>query len=396
MKANITASRVQIVPIGAITPYPDNARHGDIEAICLSLKAHGQFRPITVQVGTNYILAGNHTYLAMRKLKYKKVKVVMVDVDEATARKIVLADNRMADKAGYNEPLLKELLGALPDLEGTGFTQTDLDALNAILDTDYKERAEPKEQDPKVKIGMWTFYVEQDSYDAWKAQLQEEVGSKSRHRCVQAIKNRLGFPERPLVIPEATDNQPTETVIEGEESVPINEIIPHPLNPREGDIGAIIESLKSLGQYRPIVVNKRTNHCLVGNHTLQAMAQMGWEKVGVTWVDVDEENEIKIVLVDNRTSDLATYDNHDLNKLLMKVQNLNGTGFTKEEVAEILGGGKTTPRYSPIGRSNVKVGDYTFRAHNENLNEWANAIYKWEDIAELLRFPLSACHLENE
>lgn len=42
-------------------------------------------------------------------------------------------------------------------------------------------------------------------------------------------------------------------------SVPIEGLKPYHRNPRQGDIGAIIQSLEHHGQYRPIVVNSRTH-----------------------------------------------------------------------------------------------------------------------------------------
>ena len=164
----------------------------------------------------------------------------------------------------------------------------------------------------------------------------------------------------------------------------------HPLNPREGDIGAIVDSLSTMGQYRPIVVNRPTKHCVSGNHTLQAAVQLGWEKIAVHWIDVDDVEEIKILIVDNRTSDLATYDSQDLNRLLTST-NIKGTGFSRDEVAEILAGGKTKPGHNPIGRTNIRVGNHSMRVHTEDLNTWANTIYGWSDIAELLQIPLDAC-----
>jgi hypothetical protein len=118
----------------------------------------------------------------------------------------------------------------------------------------------------------------------------------------------LGFPERKPVEPEpqlvSVLIQPLKIL----RQLPINEVKVHPLNPREGDIGSIIDSLEVMGQYRPIVVNKRTKHISSGNHTYQGAVQLGWEKIAVHWVDVDDVEEIKILIVDNRTSDLATYD----------------------------------------------------------------------------------------
>lgn len=394
MKANIKVGGVQTVSISSLVAYPNNPRRGDVEAIAESLHHHGQYRPVVVQYGTNFVLAGNHTLKAAKKLGWKKIKVTYVDVDEDTGKKIVLADNRMTDLASYNEPLLKSLLTSLPELEGTGFTQSEVETLDNLIGGKEKEPITPKpKDDPEIRISLWRFRVDPDAYKAWKEQLYEE-SSNSKSKAIKTIKTRLGLPERPPITPERVVER-SESAPEDVETVPIKEVELHPLNPREGDVGAIVESLTTLGQYRPIVVNKRTKHCLSGNHTLSAMLQLGWEKVAVHWVDVEELEEIKILLVDNRTSDLASYDSMELTKMLT-MTNLNGTGFSREEANEILGGGKSKPGHNPIGRTTIRVGDHSMRVHTEDLHEWANTIYGWQDIAELLFIPIEACSLEEE
>jgi ParB-like chromosome segregation protein Spo0J len=394
MKANIKVGQVDSVAISSLEGYPTNPRRGDIDAIAQSLKAHGQYRPIVVQYGTNFILAGNHTYKAAKKLGWKKIKVTYIEVDEVAARKIVLADNRLTDLAGYNEPLLKSLLQALPELEGTGFSASEVETLDRLTSGEEKSSiaSKPLPSEPEVKIGAWKFLVDSEAYKAWKEQLYTEAPTKQK--AIKEIKTRLGFPERKPVEPEP-NGEKSDTKIEDVETVGINEIKVHPMNPREGDIGSIIESLNKMGQYRPIVVNKRTRHILSGNHTYQAAVQLGWEKIAVHWIDVDDIEEIKILIVDNRTSDLATYDPQELNKLLTTT-NLTGTGFSPEEVAEILAGGKSKPGHIPVGRSTIRVGEHSMRVHTEDLNEWANAIYNWKDIAQLLGLPLEACSMEVE
>jgi ParB-like chromosome segregation protein Spo0J len=395
MKANIQTGNIQSVSISSLTAYPTNPRRGDIDAIALSLTAHGQYRPIVVQASTKFVLAGNHTLKAAKKLGWKKIKVVLVDVDEDTAKKIVLADNRLTDLAAYNEPLLKSLLQALPELDGTGFTQSEVETLDRLISGDQKESVggNTLKDDPEVKIAAWRFTVEQEAYDAWKEQLYDEFG-KTKSKANNGIKERLGFPERIAEKPERITER-SESSPEDVETVSVKEILTHPLNPREGDIGAIIESLSTMGQYRPIVVNRPTKHCVSGNHTLQAAVQLGWEKIAVHWIEVDDIEEIKILIVDNRTSDLATYDSGELNKLLTSTS-IQGTGFSRDEVAEILAGGKTKPGHSPIGRTNIRVGTHSMRVHTEDLNTWANTIYGWTDIAELLQIPLEACTTEVE
>lgn len=395
MKANIQTGNIQSVAISSLTPYPTNPRRGDIDAIASSLTAHGQYRPIVVQASTKFVLAGNHTLKAAKKLGWKKIKAVLVEVDEDTAKKIVLADNRLTDLAGYNEPLLKSLLQALPELDGTGFTQSEVETLDRLISGDQKESVggSSLKDDPEVKIAAWKFTVEQDAYDAWKEQLYNEFG-KTKSKANTGIKQRLGFPERVMEKPERIEER-SESSPEDVETVSVNDILTHPLNPREGDIGAIIDSLSTMGQYRPIVVNRLTKHCVSGNHTLQAAVQLGWEKIAVHWIEVDDIEEIKILIVDNRTSDLATYDSGELNKLLTSTS-IKGTGFSRDEVAEILAGGKTKPGHSPIGRTNIRVGTHSMRVHTEDLNSWANAIQGWTDIAELLQIPLEACTTEEQ
>ncbi|WP_039828120.1 ParB N-terminal domain-containing protein [Nocardia testacea] len=124
------------VAITDLIPYPGNPRRGDIEQIAASLRKTGQYRPIVVQRSTSYILAGNHTMQAAASLGWKEIDVHHVDVDDETARRIVLADNRTADKGHYDIAALTELLQDLPDLEGTGYTDADLEALLDSIDTE--------------------------------------------------------------------------------------------------------------------------------------------------------------------------------------------------------------------------------------------------------------------
>ncbi|QGJ88079.1 ParB-like nuclease domain protein [Arthrobacter phage Edmundo] len=118
------------VPLAALNQYHKNARHGDVNAIADSLKNLGQFKPIVVNVGTHTgrpeeILAGNHTFAAAKSLNWDEIDVAYVDVDDETAAKIVLADNRTSDLSSYDNDALADLLGTLGDYSGTGFTEAD-------------------------------------------------------------------------------------------------------------------------------------------------------------------------------------------------------------------------------------------------------------------------------
>ena len=102
-------------------------------------------------------------------------------------------------------------------------------------------------------------------------------------------------------------------------AVPLEDLYTHPRNIRQGDIGAICTSLEAHGQYRPIVVQRSTGHILAGNHTYQAARSLGWSHVAATYVECDDEQALRILLVDNRANDLATYDDTALADLLREL-----------------------------------------------------------------------------
>lgn len=140
--ADSTVARLEVASfdVAELQVFHRNPRRGDVRAIAESLATHGQYRPIVVNIGShtgrpNEILAGNHTYLAACSLGWATVQATTVDVDDATAHRIVLADNRLADLGAYDEVDLAAAMSAAGDLEGTGYVASDLDELLAQLST---------------------------------------------------------------------------------------------------------------------------------------------------------------------------------------------------------------------------------------------------------------------
>ncbi len=122
--------KIEYVDTNSIFCHPENPRQGDIGAIIESIKRNGVYKPLTVQASTGHILAGNHTYKALRELGHEKIAVVKVCVNDGEALRIMLADNRTADLADYDQNILCELLESMSaDLGGTGYTSSDLDDL---------------------------------------------------------------------------------------------------------------------------------------------------------------------------------------------------------------------------------------------------------------------------
>lgn len=117
----------------------------------------------------------------------------------------------------------------------------------------------------------------------------------------------------------------------------IDTLNPHHRNPRRGNIGAIAQSLERLGQYRPIVINTgthtgRPNEILAGNHTWEAARKLGWETIQTVTIDVDEDTATRILIVDNRSSDIGEYDNSDLLAVLSELPDLDATGYNNDDL----------------------------------------------------------------
>lgn len=123
-------------------------------------------------------------------------------------------------------------------------------------------------------------------------------------------------------------------------ATPINNLKPHPNNVRQGDIGAISQSLKQHGQYRPIVVQRSTGFILAGNHTYKAAISLKWKQIAATYVDCDDEQALRILLIDNRANDLASYDDSALVEMLKALMDtelkLEGTGFDPDDLDQLL------------------------------------------------------------
>lgn len=123
-------------------------------------------------------------------------------------------------------------------------------------------------------------------------------------------------------------------------AINIDEIHTHPSNVRQGDVGAICESLKAHGQYRAIVFQKSTGRILAGNHTWKAAKALGWTQIAATPVICDDESALRILLADNKASDLATYDNDQLEELLRELalteRSLEGTLFDGDYLDQLI------------------------------------------------------------
>jgi len=122
--------------------------------------------------------------------------------------------------------------------------------------------------------------------------------------------------------------------------VPITSLKPHPRNARQGDIGAIATSLQQFGQYKPIVFQTSTRQIIAGNHTWKAAQQLGWRDIAAVAYDCDDETALRILVADNRATDLATYNDDELRSILEDLAKtdggLDGTLFDEDDLQQLI------------------------------------------------------------
>lgn len=154
------------VPIKSIKVHPENPNvRVDIDDVVDSLEEDGLYKPLVVQAKTKYILVGNHTYLAARKLGWTEIDVVMLDIDDTTARRIMVKDNKIGQDAILDDTLVAQLLSKIPDAHiGTGYDINEVDSLLKSINKTIDSAIEEAEQ-ANLDSDDDTEKPEQDSYD---------------------------------------------------------------------------------------------------------------------------------------------------------------------------------------------------------------------------------------
>lgn len=131
--------QIEMISVEALIPYARNSRtHSDeqVAQIAASIREFGFTNPVLVG-SDNDIIAGHGRVMAARKLGMGEVPSLRLGhLTEAQKRAYVIADNKLALNAGWDEELLKIELAGLRDEDGfdlglTGFTEDELAALLA-------------------------------------------------------------------------------------------------------------------------------------------------------------------------------------------------------------------------------------------------------------------------
>lgn len=164
-----TTTEMQLVAVSKLIPYVNNARTHSAEQIMKlrsSLREFGFINPVIIDREYN-VIAGHGRIMAAKEEGIKEVPCVFVDyLTEAQKKAYILADNRMAMDAGWDEELLRveieALQGADFDIGLTGFDENDLadlfgnDDTSDVKDDEYDLSAALEKAAFVEKGDIWT------------------------------------------------------------------------------------------------------------------------------------------------------------------------------------------------------------------------------------------------
>lgn len=139
--------KLETLPIEKLIPYARNSRtHSDeqVAQIAASIREFGWTNPVLVDANET-IVAGHGRVMAAKKLGLKEVPVIRLGhLTPAQVRAYVIADNKLALNAGWDDDLLaQELKAIMEDAELsatiTGFSEEELAALLADMEDEAGE-----------------------------------------------------------------------------------------------------------------------------------------------------------------------------------------------------------------------------------------------------------------
>ena len=141
-----TTTDMQLVPVNKLVPYANNARTHSPEQVTKlrsSLREFGFINPVIIDRDYG-IIAGHGRVLAAKEEHIDQVPCVFVDhLTEAQKKAYILADNRYAMDAGWDEEMLRVEIEALQgmdfNIDLTGFDEAEIADLFAVDDGEAKE-----------------------------------------------------------------------------------------------------------------------------------------------------------------------------------------------------------------------------------------------------------------
>jgi ParB family chromosome partitioning protein len=161
-----------------LTPWGKNPRRNQsaIPKVVESLRRFGFGAPIVARKADRTVIAGHTRLAAALELGLTEVPVRYLDLSEAEAHALALADNRLGEEAEWDAELLAEVLGELRaaevKVEGLGFTDEELDAIidgaKAVADDEWGGALGDLPEGDRAPIQTMTFTLHDDQVAAVK------------------------------------------------------------------------------------------------------------------------------------------------------------------------------------------------------------------------------------
>lgn len=111
------------IAVSKLTPYENNPRNNEkaVDAVAASIKEFGFKQPIVIDAN-NVVVCGHTRLLAAKKLGIKTVPCVIADdLTEEQIRAYRLADNKVAELAGWNDELLAFEMDSIGEIDMSAF-----------------------------------------------------------------------------------------------------------------------------------------------------------------------------------------------------------------------------------------------------------------------------------
>jgi DNA modification methylase len=152
-----TITRVPIAELKLNRRNPRVHSERQIEQLSKSIKSFGFLWPVMID-GTQRVLAGHGRIEAAKRLGFQEVPTISIHhLSESQQRAFMIADNRLAEQASWDEKLLAEQLKELCDveldfdLEATGFEVGEIDVLIEGVSPRLKGNSDPADDLPETK-----------------------------------------------------------------------------------------------------------------------------------------------------------------------------------------------------------------------------------------------------
>jgi len=142
--------KIEQIKTGELTPYARNSRtHSDeqVQQIVASIREFGFTNPVLIDE-SGMIIAGHGRVMAAQQMGLDDVPCIrLAHLSEAQKRAYVIADNKLALNAGWDEQILaaemKEIQSSGFDMGLMGFDDDELSEFLALADIDVDEQKEP-------------------------------------------------------------------------------------------------------------------------------------------------------------------------------------------------------------------------------------------------------------